>query len=298
MVGCIDRGPQLSHVSSFGAENQPVGELCSHVQLDFEAEVKSNLFCAEGKVLLIGNGSLPYLMLNATLARNGGPPLMRTKYLLMQLEPDRDYSFEISKNMRIQPGDYNCTLEVSGPEGTLARENRKCSLTESLRDSEYIKSSPSPDELYAEFAKQKAREEMAREERVQASEIKEDETLEEVMAEKKTTDESGDAAKMESVPKYETAESSVPSKKKENVEGSLPAETVGEENDLSAPVSLPASSSADVTKAMFVGSSTSKKYHLPDCRYALKIKPENKIYFQSLEDAKRQGYLPCKSCNP
>ncbi len=45
---------------------------------------------------------------------------MSTKYLLMQLEPDRDYSFEISKNMRIQPGDYNCTLEVSGPQGTLA----------------------------------------------------------------------------------------------------------------------------------------------------------------------------------
>jgi len=266
--------------------------------LDFEAEVKSNLFCAEGKVLLIGNGSLPYLMLNATLARDGGPPLMRTKYLLMQLESDRDYSFEISKNMRIQPGDYNCTLEVSGPEGTLARENRKCSLTESLQDSKYIQSSPSPDELYAEFAKQKAREEMAREERVQASEIKEEETLEEVMAEKKTTDESGDAAKMEAVPKYETDGSSAPSKKKENVEGSLPAEMVGEENDSSAPESLPAFSSSDVTKATFVGSSTSKKYHLPDCRYALKIKPENKIYFQSLEDAKRQGYLPCKSCNP
>jgi len=85
MMGCIDRGPQLSQVSSFRAENQQVGELCSHLQLDFEAEVKSNLFCAEGKVLLIGNGSLPYLMLNATLARDGGPPLMRTKYLLMQL---------------------------------------------------------------------------------------------------------------------------------------------------------------------------------------------------------------------
>ena len=45
----------------------------------------------------------------------------------------------------------------------------------------------------------------------------------------------------------------------------------------------------------FMGSITSKKYHRLDCRYALKIKPENRIYFQSIEDAKGQGYLPCKS---
>jgi hypothetical protein len=51
-------------------------------------------------------------------------------------------------------------------------------------------------------------------------------------------------------------------------------------------------------KAMFMGSITSKKYHRLDCRYALKIKPENRIYFQSAEDAKGQGNLPCKICNP
>jgi len=49
----------------------------------------------------MGNGSLPYLMLNATLVGDGRSPLVRTKYLLMQLEPNRDYSFDISKNMRI-----------------------------------------------------------------------------------------------------------------------------------------------------------------------------------------------------
>lgn len=230
--------------------------------------------------MLTGNGSLPYLMLNATLAQDGGAPLMRTKYLLMQLEPDRDYNFEISKNMRIQPGDYNCTLEVSGPEGTLALENRKCSLEEPLQD---FKSSQTLS-VDAEFAKQKAQEEMAREERIQASkmareesvqksEMGREETLEDVMAEKKTL-------------------------KKEKVEGSLATETVVEENDSSPPESLPASSSSEATRATFTGSSTSKKYHLPDCRYALKIKPENRIDFESAEAARRQGYLPCKSCNP
>ena len=49
---------------------------------------------------------------------------------------------------------------------------------------------------------------------------------------------------------------------------------------------------------VLVASSTSKKYHLPDCRYALKIKPENRISFQSAKEAKSQGYRPCKSCHP
>lgn len=222
---------------------------------------------------------------------------MSTKYLLMQLEPERDYSFEISKNMRIQPGDYNCTLEVSGPEGTLALENRRCSLEKPLQDFKLNPSPISPQELEAEFAKYEAREEMTREERVQVSEIGEDETQRDVGEEKQITNEAEDAVKMVAVAKDED-ETVAPSEKKEKVEGSLPAETVEEENDSSLSGSLLASSSSGATKAIFVGSSTSKKYHLPDCRYVLKIKPENKIYFQSLEDAKRQGYLPCKSCNP
>ena len=128
IIGCIDKGPQLSQTSSFGVEDQQLEGLSSHLQMDFEAVVKSDLFCARGKVLLLGNGTLPYLMLNATLAGDGRTPLTRTKYLLLQIEPNRDYSFEISKNIRIQPGDYNCTMEVSGPRGTLALESRRCSL--------------------------------------------------------------------------------------------------------------------------------------------------------------------------
>jgi hypothetical protein len=298
MTGCIDRGPQLSQVPSFGSENQQLGELSSHLQVDFEAEVKSNLFCAEGRVLLIGNGSLPYLMLNATLAQDGGTPIMRTKYLLMQLEPDRDYNFEISKNMRIQPGDYICTLEATGPEGTLALENRRCSLEKPLEDFKSTQSPISPEELEAEFAKYRAREEMRREERIQAFEVGDDETQEDVGAEKKVTNEARDAAETVAVGKDETDGSTASSMRKENVGGILLAETVEGENDSSPPGSLPASSFTDLTEATFVGSSTSKKYHLPDCHYALKIKPENRINFQSLEDAKRQGYLPCKSCNP
>jgi hypothetical protein len=49
---------------------------------------------------------------------------------------------------------------------------------------------------------------------------------------------------------------------------------------------------------VLVGSISSRKYHLPDCRYAQKIKPENLVTFSSSEEAEREGYLPCKVCNP
>ena len=61
-----------------------------------------------------GNSSLAYLMLNATLCQ-GEKEQLNTKYLLMQIEPNRDYSFEITKNVRIPAGEYNCTLEAKVP---------------------------------------------------------------------------------------------------------------------------------------------------------------------------------------
>ena len=40
----------------------------------------------------------------------------------------------------------------------------------------------------------------------------------------------------------------------------------------------------------FVGSKNSNKYHLPACRYAKTIKPENLACFSSKEDAEKKGY--------
>jgi hypothetical protein len=286
MMGCIDKGPQLSQIPSFGAEDRQVGEPSSHLRMDFVADVKSNLFCARGKVLLMGNGSLPYLLLNATLVGDGRAPLMRTKYLLMQLEPNRDYSFDISKNMRIQPGDYNCTVEASGPSGTLACESRKCSLTKPLQDSESRQESLSVD---AQFARQNAREEAARDESARTLETARGETSKDVVAEKSVLN--GATKKDDSVGTLASSQG------KETGNGSLPVETVEVENDTSGGKPMPVSLSMDTSEAL-VGSSTSKKYHRLDCRYVAKIKPENRINFTSPEDAKRQGYLPCKSCNP
>jgi len=46
----------------------------------------------------------------------------------------------------------------------------------------------------------------------------------------------------------------------------------------------------------FVGSKNSNKYHLPSCRYAANIKPENKRCFVSGEEAEKSGYVGGSCC--
>lgn len=48
----------------------------------------------------------------------------------------------------------------------------------------------------------------------------------------------------------------------------------------------------------YVGSEKSDVYHYPSCHYVKNIKPENKVYFSSTEEARRAGYRPCKVCTP
>ena len=46
----------------------------------------------------------------------------------------------------------------------------------------------------------------------------------------------------------------------------------------------------------YVGSKNSNKYHLPTCRYAKSIKPENLVCFISIEEAGKRGYQPDTNC--
>jgi len=48
----------------------------------------------------------------------------------------------------------------------------------------------------------------------------------------------------------------------------------------------------------YVGSSKSNKYHYPNCKWALKIKPENLVTIKSAKEALEAGYVPCKVCKP
>ena len=64
--------------------------------------------------------------------------------------------------------------------------------------------------------------------------------------------------------------------------------------DSSAPIVAPVVSSS----GSFVGSSKSNKYHYPSCQWAQKISPANEVWFSSSQDARNQGYVPCKVCSP
>jgi endonuclease YncB( thermonuclease family) len=52
------------------------------------------------------------------------------------------------------------------------------------------------------------------------------------------------------------------------------------------------------TIGKYVGSIESDKYHYPSCRWAEKILKENEIWFDTIEEAKEQGYQPCGVCKP
>jgi len=256
MAGCLERTPELSVApSEFSVASSAVSQNQSAMQMDFDVELRSDLFGVRGNIMLPGNSSLAYLMLNATL-RQGEKQQFSTKYLMMQIDPNRDYSFEISKNVKISAGEYDCSLEAKGPQGVLAEESRKVSLVS--RQEPRFELIPWPVELDEEVFGQENEEVQSKEESTVHRESSNDV-----------------AGKDDPVV---TA-------------GKQGASTRGE-------VSLQKSSTLPKVNGTLMGSITSKKYHRLDCRYALKIKSENRIYFESVEDAKEQGYLPCKICNP
>ncbi len=48
----------------------------------------------------------------------------------------------------------------------------------------------------------------------------------------------------------------------------------------------------------YIGNKNSKKFHLSTCSGAKDIKEQNKVIFESHDDAVENGYTPCKTCNP
>ena len=48
----------------------------------------------------------------------------------------------------------------------------------------------------------------------------------------------------------------------------------------------------------YVASKNSTVFHMPDCKWAQRIKEENKIWFTTREEALDKGYKPCKVCKP
>jgi len=317
ITGCIELGSQPQHASSAGGAAQQSEAWSGQLKMEIDPNLDIDLFSLRGNVVLTGNGTLPYLLLNATL-RQGKASISSTKYLLMRLETNRDYSFEIAKNLKLIPGDYICTLEASGPGGILASENRRCRLAEDQED--LISKRISSGELISisDARALYAGRSLYRYESNEDEEEPEEDAGREGEKERKIERAEGTKARAlissgeEPTTKLQAPEEAEKEDSKESkAEISAEGDGAGDPelfdgrdgaDDGEASVSsvgvTDESDGKEESERNFVGSSTSKKYHLPDCRYALKIKQENKVYFQSAEDAKSQGYLPCKSCHP
>jgi len=65
-----------------------------------------------------------------------------------------------------------------------------------------------------------------------------------------------------------------------------------------AAVSQKKRSTTATTKYKYVASKNSRVFHYIWCPYAQKIKPSNRVYFKTREEAIRSGRRPCKKCKP
>ncbi len=235
----------------------------SRLQMDYDVELSCDLFRLQGDLLFPGAADLGYILLNASL-RKEMSPVLSTKYLLMQVEADREYGFEICKSCRLESGDYDCILRAEAPQGVIAEEVRKVSLMESRDRPEGW--SQAEESAFWQM-------------------IEEYERVEDVGKENERDDGVGKADEgADGVGKADEGADGV-GKENERADG-VGKENEGDEDGLSS------------HEDALVGSKSSKKYHRPDCRFAQKIKPENLISFSGVEDARREGYLPCKVCNP
>ena len=52
----------------------------------------------------------------------------------------------------------------------------------------------------------------------------------------------------------------------------------------------------DPATAEYIGNKSTKKLHIPDCRYVSQISEKNLIYFNSKSEA--EGFDPCAVCDP
>ena len=55
---------------------------------------------------------------------------------------------------------------------------------------------------------------------------------------------------------------------------------------------------ATVFAANYVGNANSRKFHVGNCSFVGRMKPANRVDFQSRDEAIATGYVPCKRCKP
>jgi len=259
------------------------------LDLSFESEIDKALFRTWGKAILWSKRPLPYLLLNATLMHDG-LAISQARYLLIDVEPLKDYSFEISRIDKAGFNgayDYSCLLEATGPDGTIASETRQCrvkyyppepSSSASGQASAVVRT---PEEEWPDY---ELSAEAAESEQVQSDSSGDDEAESDGTAPAVSEEISDD-----NISQLQDEQDSVSTM--ESTDGSVSVDPA------QVPVS-PKPDQSDEGGEGYVGSKSSKKYHKMDCRYALKLSAKNRITFESIDDAESQGYEPCKVCGP
>ncbi|MBO6122299.1 MAG: zinc ribbon domain-containing protein [Methanobrevibacter sp.] len=58
------------------------------------------------------------------------------------------------------------------------------------------------------------------------------------------------------------------------------------------------SNSDETADTEYWASVKAEKFHLPDCEWAQKISEDNKVIYDSREDALSDGKIPCGECDP
>lgn len=255
-LGCLQSSERQENSSVQGDvsnSNIRLGPLHSGLELDFDSSLGEDLFRTWGTAVLWSNSSLPYLMFNSSLMKDGRL-VESTRYLLIDVQPSRPYSFEICENGRFTPAEgYICQLDVSGPQGPLQSMSRQCQVEQS---SSQVRPSRFESDYYYRYLAE----------------------LEQSLS----VDEKEGQYQGQSM-------SSLSGRADGSPENGGRSALSSEETD---------SPSNEEDNEGYVGSKTSKKYHLPTCRYAVKILPEKKLVFASREEAESRGYEPCKVCNP
>ncbi|KPJ52201.1 MAG: hypothetical protein AMS16_06700 [Planctomycetes bacterium DG_58] len=65
-----------------------------------------------------------------------------------------------------------------------------------------------------------------------------------------------------------------------------------------APATPPSDPTPTVPEYRYIGRSDWNRYHRPNCKYAMNMPEDKKVFFTSAADAIAKGYIPCKICRP
>lgn len=244
--------------------------------LNFDSSVSTCLFRTWGRLTLQGESTLPYLILNATLW-DGDQLVEGTRYMIIEVKPGVGRDFDIRESCRLSPErGYSSLLEVEEAGGLLELEG----FTSERRDCLVAEDDP---RIVGVAAYRRG---AASEEESGSPSVPGPTKMASALRLSKPVEKSQDEKSQEVEDSSEDLES-----EKHLISGKDPISG----SSLGEPKKTDTEAEIDYK---YVGSTTSDKYHRPDCRYAEKIKPENRITFSDVWEAREAGYSPCKVCNP